>query len=339
METNNLKICSNCGKTIKTNAKFCINCKTLLYKNDDIINIPTEEQIQATVADNKYKYRKSSPSGIYKADVVEIRLSDLQAVIREASKKMYDAKVENSGQVQEKEVMENIIENMVKKYEQRMVSYFNKNVTEKYYETEEKKLEASIGMDAWSKLDRSSQTLLVSARLIYNNLLLAGENLDYSGACLLALKAIEVELFKRFYSSFITYLKDMYPGKENMKQWPTALVNKYDRYKPTKKFTLIGVTYILCYVNSNNNTETQNRNNREKLLEFASNKLYRKGYPLKLIESSLLKYAKNIESYIQDPHNPSAFKEPIKMINARDSNIFLTKTEAFLKNMLETFIF
>lgn len=274
-------------------------------------------------------------------DRVEGKLDDVHEIVKEIAQQIsnYQSLVGRLlYRAVDKDEMERIMQSFADECSDRIVNEVNRNISEREYAIEEKKLRTSLGDAVWNKLEESSKTFLASSKLMYNNLLSLGNLVDYSGVCLLVTKALEVEMSKRFYSQYVTYLGSKYPGKANLDQWPTTLLNKYGKRKRAKDFTLGSVAYILCYLTPDDVTVEQIENNKAKLLEFSRNELFIEDYDNDTIESCLLDYAERIEEVRNDYRNPAAHTNELKKVDADNCFALVTDVEKILKIMLESFV-
>lgn len=340
MTADDLKKCPECNNDIKASASYCKHCKTLVGK--------VKEPVAKKVEGAKVKPRPAAvkpvqnESPVSNIDRMEVKIDDLYNIVNQVNREIAQTRSVPYNRPDAplgKEKVKEIIRYFTNAYSERMETSISTSFAEREYAVEEKKLKASLGEDVWAKLEDPSRTLLVSARIMYNDLMALDKKSDYSGVCMLAIKALEREMIKRFYVDYISYLEKRYPSKTKIKVWPTPLLNKYDRKKVTKKYTLIGVTYILCYTSSNTNTDQQNENNRKRLLEYGRKKLFFKGPDDEAIEKSFNKCAEQIEMFCNDHRNPMALTSQLETIDAEDCAGLLSDVESFLKNTLQEFSF
>ncbi len=149
---------------------------------------------------------------IWKKTVIE-RLERIEDKIDEMLIKMSD-QIANYQSLIERQIdraigqeeIERIIQSFSDECSERIIKQLNSNYTEQECMLEEEKLTASLGEKAWEKLDPSSQTFLISSKLIYNKLISIGNVVDYSGVCLLVTKALEVEMSNRFFKKYVVFL-------------------------------------------------------------------------------------------------------------------------------------
>ena len=218
------------------------------------------------------------------------------------------------------------------------------NNASREYNTELQKLIHTFGQNTWEKMEDSSRSFLVSSKIAFNNLINIENNVDYSGVCLLVTKALEVEMSKRFGKNFLAYLKGKYRGKENYYQFPTALLNTYydENNTPHKKpirpkdFTLGKLPYVMCLFYTNGITDEQKENYRQKLIEYAKEKLFNEKTDEEILEI-LKDFAEAIEEVKKDYRNPSAHTNQVKRIDAEECFNLVIDVEKLLKRILDSF--
>ena len=89
------------------------------------------------------------------------------------------------------------------------------------------RLAESIGEESWKKMEKDSKLSLNSAVIAYKSLKEFDQLADFSGVCLQACKAVEVEMVKRYFSEYIEFLKEKYGDQALDKA-------NYDLLKKTK---------------------------------------------------------------------------------------------------------
>ena len=204
---------------------------------------------------------------------------------------------------------------------------------ERAFDLETKKLIISLGESAWNKMDESSRTFLISSKVMYNNLILLDDAMDYSGVCLLITKALEVELKKRFFGGFLEYLDKTY--NRDYSVYHTVLLHQKTP-KRDEQITLGAMTYLLCLFERTKDTSAQRENNRHKLIEYSKACLFS---TLKDDEIDLLltDYARKIESIKETFRNPAAHTGQIKRTTAEECFNLIVDVEKLLKRMLDSF--
>ena len=118
----------------------------------------------------------------------------------------------------------------------------------------------SLGNNAWSKMQDESKRLLVTAKLYLDELCTYGNSIDFSSVCMLASKALEIELSVRFVAEYTSYLR-----KQGLKKsdFPSGLIVKNHGKNVVLKaeeFTLGNCPYIMGRVGRNELDKERNRN-------------------------------------------------------------------------------
>ena len=217
----------------------------------------------------------------------------------------------------------------------RIVKTIEINQEEQSYKLEKRKLVASLGEQAWDKLDEASRSFLISAKVMFNNLILLDDSLDYSGVCLLVTKALEVELNNRFCKRYLSYLQECYG--ENYSEYPTALIGPKGTPLPLEKFTMGSYAFILCGLKKKGDTEKQQRKNKKRLMEYTSQCIL-KGLSKEEIEKKLCFFASNIEDIRHRFRNPAAHTNTIRRCDAEDCFSIVLDVEKLLKKMMDSFV-
>lgn len=201
---------------------------------------------------------------------------------------------------------------------------------------EETKLQEVLGEGAWGKLEKSSKDFLVSAKVVYRSMTSMNGSMDYSGVCVLVTKALEVELSKRFFTGFKGYLKEKYPGKSGRKEWPMGLLGRTGMPLTAEKFSMGNVSEILCKWHDPSCNEVQKENNKQKLLEYAKDRLFENKDDDEILDS-LWEFADEIEIVKNKYRNPSAHTGELSEVDAKGCLDFVIDVEKLLKRMLDSF--
>ena len=231
---------------------------------------------------------------------------------------------------------ERIIHAFSEECAERIIKEVGNRDSTKEYNIELNKLVLTFGDDAWSKMDESSKRFLISAKVLFNNLIGLQDYIDYSGVCVLVTKALEVEMSKRFCTNYINFLKEKYPGKANYFQFPSMLLDREGRPIKAKHFTLGNIAYVLCHYSIKDLPEEKAENNRKKLMEYSREKLF-SGKSDDEISSLLHEYAESIEEVKRDYRNPSAHTDTLRRVDAEECFALVVDVEKHLKNMLDSF--
>lgn len=107
------------------------------------------------------------------------------------------------------------------------------------YEKAKKALEERFG-EYWNRLQPASQVSLISARTLYELSIQqkAGDNFDYSGVCISATSALELELKKVFLNNYVKFAKK---SAVSIDRWPESIrhwSNKKQIWLPKDRFVL-----------------------------------------------------------------------------------------------------
>ena len=202
------------------------------------------------------------------------------------------------------------------------------------YNQEKIKLMDSFGQNAWNKLSTNSKTFLITSKLMYNKLLNQAEIVDYSGICVLVTKALEVEIFKRFYTNFLNFLDEKY--NKDYSKYHTALLFQNRIPLLPEKFTMGSIAYVLGYKKDRYDSTAQIKNNKLRLMEYCKYCIF-SGYSQEKIEKLLNSYASSIEYIRINYRNPSAHRNQIGRINAKECFDLIVDVKKLLKQMLDSF--
>lgn len=217
----------------------------------------------------------------------------------------------------------------------RIVNSIKISNEEQSFELEKRKLIASLGEIAWAKLDEASKSFLISAKVMFNNLILLDDSLDYSGVCLLVTKALEVEMNNRFCKQYLEYLYECH--RDNYSEYPTPLLGPKGTPLPLDKFTMGSYAFILCLSKKWEDTEMQLRTNKKCLLEYTSKCIF-KDMSSKDIENKLMLFANKIEEIRLRFRNPAAHTNMIRRCDAEKCFSIVLDVEKLLKKMLDSFV-
>ena len=271
-------------------------------------------------------------------DKISKQIAELGGQI-DAYQSLIERQLEKSVNEQEKE---RLISAFADECAERVAKQVRADTDEKIISLEKKKLILSLGENCWTKLEETSRENLVNAKVFFSKLLELERIKDYSGVCLPITKALEVELYKRFYTNYMRYLKEKY--NNDYTKYPSALLYKI-KYSKTKHkivplgpkyFTMGTVAFILCIKQDNDDTEQQIENNKARLLEYAKERLLSK-YSNNEIEKILTNCAKAIEEIREKYRNRCSHREAILQLQAKECMNYVIDVEKLLKKMIDTF--
>ena len=200
----------------------------------------------------------------------------------------------------------------------------------------------------WDRLDPRTQRELFSAKMSYQ--LLAqkecGNDIDFSGVCTLASKAMEVECEKYFYKRFQKYILEQTPEKRRDAQFVEALSLTPEAEKQSKQrggFTLGSVQHILKprYDREKGELEPYKRY-MAVLTSYARERLFSPGVGADLmddrqIQNILWKYVDYVNTVKNRYRNPSVHKELVSRQSALSCLDYVVDVEKKLKEMVSAF--
>lgn len=200
----------------------------------------------------------------------------------------------------------------------------------------------------WDRLDPRTQRELFSAKMSYQ--LLAqkecGNDIDFSGVCTLASKAMEIECEKYFYTRFRQYILGLAPEKRRDAQFVEALgltPEAETRGKQRGGFTLGSVKYILKprYDRDKGESEPYTRY-MAILTSYARERLFSPDADVDLtddqrIQNALWKYVDYVTTVKNRYRNPSVHKELVSQQSALSCLDYVVDVEKKLKEMVSAF--
>ncbi len=237
------------------------------------------------------------------------------------------------------EEQEHIIHAFTEECISKMETRFEKNEADKNYKRNLNDLKETLGDVCWNRLDPRSRTFLISSRIMYDELIVLEDIIDYSGVCILVTKALEYELSKRFYTKYVKYLKEQY-GKDYSK-YPSTMLKSYNGTVSVIQktdFTLGSVAYIFCIKPELKPGDDTTQRDKDKgiLLDFAEKKIY-KDTPRNEIEAQLDSYARDVDEVKSKFRNKSAHTNELKKSNAKECFDIVLDVQKLLRKMIESF--
>ena len=247
------------------------------------------------------------------------------------------------GKAANEQEVERLISAFADECVERLAKRVRANTEEKIIKIETERLILSLGDNCWAKLDEKSREYLISAKVFFSKLLeIEGIN-DYSGVCLSITKALEVELYKRFYANYMKYLDEKY--NNDYTKYPTALLYKRKKsskseveWKPLRpeSFTMGTIAFVLCIKNDYYDSQQRIENNKARLLEYSKECLLSR-YSESDIEQLLTNYANAIEKIRVEYRNRCSHRESIKQLQAKECMNYVIDVEKLLKQMIDSF--
>lgn len=240
----------------------------------------------------------------------------------EEIEKQGNAEEENSEQKFVKSVIQILpaddAENLIKEQQERIIYY--------------------IGEDVWNKLLPLSKKLLVTSRINFQEQARFGNQITYSSLCNQMGNIFEIEMRYRLFEKFIEYQKKKY-GK-NYECYHTAVLYNDRAVLHVKKFSLGSVPYILGQRKSKGDTEEQFIQNKNVILGYAKEELFRKRYRDEEFQK-LFKELSDISEHIRLTYrNPAAHvNRTISLETAVQCMDYFIREEKILCRVLEKFAF
>lgn len=340
------KYCPNCGRpvesdTIETKVANKLNELKDKYLNNEVNN--KEEQVhqqytpnfnQEEILNNLNKQNEEIKNILEKLnETVEGMDEKLDNILNQLSHVQSHTEKLIKTAVTEEEI-DRIIQVHTTQCVENIMEYQNNMVKDENYYVEKENLIKSFGLDSWKKLSNDSKTFLITSKFMYNHLSKLNENFDYSGICVLTTKALEVEIFKRFFTDFLTYLDDKF--NRDYSKYHTALLHRNTKPLFPERFTMGNIAFVLCYKENWTDTENEKVNNKIILLEYCKDHIF-SNYSDNEILSTLNYYGEKIE-FIKDKYrNPSAHRNQIKRVDAEECIDLIIDVEKLLKQMIDSF--
>lgn len=240
-----------------------------------------------------------------------------------------------------KELPEEEYEKIISKFSDKCVKKIRSSIEEDVLGSNDCKkmkeeLIGTLGKSAWKKLSRQSKRFLITSKITFNSLHKLGDDIDYSGVCLLVTKALEVELTKRFYKGFNKYIED---NNIPLEKHHTSLVEEDDdenlQIVPDYKITLGSMRYILCH-KKHYDPEIHEKN-LSILTEYSKAKLFTDSHTDEEIKKTLRKYGKEIKNITYSYRNPAAHTDELQCRQAKKCLDYVIDVKHFLKTMLDSF--
>lgn len=365
--------CPKCGKLNSNDAKFCVYCgaqiknrilqskapthndsknkisevkkrikfsKKIEEKNKIEFNEPTpntntnlsQEMLLMQLSEQNTSLKKILETVLKTQEMVEDINSKIDNITNNLSRIQSQSEklIENAWSEEE---IDRIIQVHTTECVENIMEYQGDIVKDDKYHTEKEKLIRNFG-ESWDKLDEESKNLLITSKFMFNKLNEIDEDMDYSGICVLVTKALEIEIFNRFFTDFIKYLDENY--HKNYSEYPTALLFQYKKPLFSERFTMGNIAFVLCYTENYNDSPEQIRNNKLKLMEYCKKNIFSR-YNNKKIEELLHNYAQSIEDIRVRFRNPSAHRGYIKKTTAQECFEIVIDIERLLVNMLDSF--
>lgn len=203
----------------------------------------------------------------------------------------------------------------------------------------EKILQLSLGKECWEKMSLESRRFLTTAKYTLFEQITLDDLGDFSGVCVLASKAFEVEMAKRFIVEYKAYItNDLELGNQYEKKWPGALLKKVKGGivpKDVEDFTLGDCKGIMGL---RIESEPYRKNNNNLFISYCKNKLLGINNEAE-IKRKLREYTEMIQNVKDRFRNPASHKKPVELTLAKECIDYIVEVERVLGVILTDFKF
>lgn len=244
-------------------------------------------------------------------------------------KKTVNEQIENAFSEDEREYFINEFTNQIL---DKIELCFKNQRDSNQYRLEKNNLEFTFG-EEWNKLSETSKISLTTAKVLFNDMSMSDNSMDYSGVCILVSKAFEAELKDRFFLKFMEYLENKY-GNDYTK-WSFALLKDGKRKtKESYEFTLGTIVPIFCIKKGKNISSGDFNVSRNAIKSYCEECLFN-DTSKKDIEGSLVEIAQNVKKVREKYRNPSAHTRTLAREEAQQCFNDIVDIEQMLINFLK----
>ncbi|MFV0636970.1 hypothetical protein [Mitsuokella sp. WILCCON 0060] len=205
---------------------------------------------------------------------------------------------------------------------------------------EQEILEERFG-DNWQRLKPESQRFLITARVLFSQMEAVSDQLDYSGVCILMLKALECELHQRFFCDYRDFMESKHPFSQQAAAWPSVLCyhDRQGRWHQLaeERFTLGSVPYFCNIRVPEHISDKANEHDRDCLLAYAKEKLFSRGLTEKQIWQDLTQIGRDAERVTKRYRNRAAHVDALQHKEARECMDFLLDVQQVMVWMMKEF--
>lgn len=201
----------------------------------------------------------------------------------------------------------------------------------------EKLSQLSLGNECWDKMSIESKRFLVTAKYtLYEQLSLDGLG-DFSGVCVLASKAFELEMAHRFITGYKNYLANtLNLGNDYETKWPGALLKKANGRITLKEVCDFTLGDCKGLMNFRTEREPYRRNNNELFIDYCRDALL-KIQDEDIIKAKLLNHLNMIQTVKDRFRNPASHKSPVQLTLAKECIDYIMEVEKVLGVLLADF--
>ena len=205
---------------------------------------------------------------------------------------------------------------------------------------EQEILEERFGKN-WHHLKPESRRFLITARVLYSQMEAISNQLDYSGVCILMLKAMETELHQRLFCDYRDFMEKKYPFAQQARQWPSVLCyhDRQGKLHQTaeERFTLGSVPYFCNIRVPEHISDKVNEHDRACLLAYAKEKLFSHDLTEKQIWQDLMQIGRDAERVTKRYRNRAAHVDALRHKEARECMDFLLDVQQVMVWMMKEF--
>lgn len=239
-------------------------------------------------------------------------------------------------------------EQLISEFTERIVDKISSRFSADYLSDEYRKECTEIKdkfKDTWDMLSENSHRFLITARVLYRQMLSLEDIADYSGVCILITKALEEEMHKRFFKGFLEFLQNKYPLNDirrpnNYMHWHTSVyyLNNFGKAFCIQDYSFtLGTVIYICYKNPRGTNTVQQTTNNKRILEYSKACLFKSSYD----ETYIIKRLREIGDCVNDVtfkyRNRAAHTNQLKKVDAENCFNYVVLIEQILVNMLKEF--
>ena len=194
----------------------------------------------------------------------------------------------------------------------------------------------------WNKLADESKKYLLTSRKTFKIMLEMDpeDELDYSGVCLLITKAIDVEMFRRFFKEYKRYLARKYD--KDYSKWPRCMLNEKCNKPISEKCITLGSIIYLMGMNQDKHHKKLKVNGDsqeyQEFIQFSSKELFH-GFSVADVKDMLYKDAVFIETARIEYRNKSAHRDGMDQNKAQMCSEYVIERIKILRQILEPMSF
>ena len=227
---------------------------------------------------------------------------------------------------EDSEIINEKVANAIAEQSQKLFARYVTSFSRDYYSS---LIEANITNAVWNKMLEESQTCLITAKIAFQSMVKTGDDsLDYSGVCILASKALDIEISKRFFHNYLTYLSRSF----TQAKWPYTLLDKDGAVLSDDKFTLGSVKYVVGVDELGN---IKNSYVNKCFIQYAKAELYDHSLTTLDIKEHLKNCVQSVETVRNKYRNPAAHRTALSRVTAEECFDYLVDTYKKLKEILE----